>query len=225
MRSLFVLICSCFSLLCLAQKPGQRNALVTVRGVVGIPKAISSKAYRTSFAGIYEANLSLNLLLFSNVYAGVGYQNSYFQNNKFLKQQLFNAQVAYNTRLMGHGFFFKLGYDQFISDKNYVSYSLNSGYQLCNYTNVNPDTSLSNRPYRPLKFRAPFIQPELTLNFGVEDNMSFSLMFSYTTLFYNFDPKAPRFNQFKEIGQAGNRYVMSWINFGVGFHVLINKKK
>ena len=225
MRQLFVLICTLFCLSGFSQKADQRNALFTVRGNIGIPKAISSNMFRTSFAGLYETNLSLNLRLFDNMYMGIGYQNTHFQNNKFLKQQIFNASIPYNTRLMGHGVFFKLGYDQFFSEKGYVSYSLNSGYMLCNYLNVNADTTASNRPYPPIKFSAPYLQPEVSVNLIVEGNMCFSFLLSYTTLFSRFDAKAPRFNQFSEIRTASNNYLMSWINFGVGFTVLLNKKK
>jgi hypothetical protein len=225
MRQLFVLICTLLCLSGFSQKADQRNALWTIRGNVGIPKAISSKMYRTSFAGLYEANLSVNLRLFDNMYMGIGYQNSHFQNNKFLKQQIFNASIPYNTRLMGHGFFFKLGYDQFFSEKGYVSYSLNSGYMLCSYLNVNADTTADNRPYQALKFGAPYFQPELSVNLRVEGNMAFSFLLSYTTLVHRFDARAPRFNQFNEIRSASNKYLISWINFGVGFTILINQKK
>lgn len=225
MRQLFVLICTLFCLCGFSQKADQRNALFTIRGNIGIPKPISSSMYRKSFTGLYEANLSLNLRLFGNVYIGIGYQNTHMQNNKFLKQQVFNASIPYNTRLMGHGAFFKLGYDQFFSEKGYVSYSLNSGYMLCNYFNVNADTTANNRPYQGLKFGAPYLQPEISVNLLVEGNMSFSFLLSYTTLLYRFDARAPRFNQFYEIRSASNNYLMTWINFGVGFTVLINQKK
>jgi len=59
----------------------------------------------------------------------------------------------------------------------------------------------------------------------VEENLSFSLMLSYTTLFQRFDARAPRFNQFEEIRNAPNRYVIGWLSFGVGFNVLIKTKK
>lgn len=224
MRKLGTLIFLCFSLCCSSQKPGQRNALLTIRGNIGLPEVISSKMFHTSFAGIYEGNLSVNLRVLNNFYMGIGYQNTQFQNNKFLKMQLYNASVSYNTRLMGHAAFVKIGYDQFVTDKNYVSYSVNTGYMLCSYNNVNADTSSRNQPFVSKTFSAPYIQPEISMNFGVEDNMSFCLMLSYTTLLHRFDARAPRFNQFEEIRKASNKYAMGWLAFGVGFNVLINKK-
>lgn len=228
MRKLVTLIYLSTSLFCFSQKPGQRNALITIRGNVGIPKAVSSKMFRTSFAGIYEANLSVNFRTFGNFFIGAGYQNTQYQNNKFLKQQTYNngtIVVSYDTRLLCSGIFIKLGYDKYFSDKGYFSYVLNTGYMLNSYLNVNADTSARNQPFQPQKFRAPYLQGEISANFIVEDNLSFSLMLGYTTLFQRFDARAPRFNQYEEIRNASNKYFMGWLNFGVGFNVLINRKK
>jgi hypothetical protein len=227
MRKILTLIFTSLSIFYFSQVNKKQNALFTIRGNIGIVRPISSQMFSTCFSGIYEANLSANLRLFGNFYAGVGYQSSYFQNSKFLKQQFFinsiHTSVPYSTNLIGNGAFFKLGYDKFFSDKGYVSYSLNTGMLFAHYTAVNADTSAVNRPYGALSFSAPYLQPEISINFIAEDHLSFSLMFSYTTLFTHFDPRAPRFNVFDEIRNANNRYVMSWINIGFGFNVLIGK--
>lgn len=222
-RSLSILIV-CFSLLGYAQKEGQENALVTIRGNIGIPRVVGSEMFRTSFAGLYETNLSVNLKLFNNFFVGIGYQNTQFQNNKFLKYQFFNASIPYNTRLLSNGAFIKIGYDKFFSDKGYATFSINSGLMMDKYINVNADTSLSNRPYGLRDFSAPYIQPETSINFIVEKHLAFSIMLSYTTMFTKFDPKAPRFAQFQDIRDTRNRYFMNWINFGFGFTILLDKK-
>jgi hypothetical protein len=197
---------------------------VTIRGNIGIPKPVSSKMFRTSFAGLYEANVSVNFKLFSNFYAGLGYQNSHFKNNEFLKYTYFNASLPYNTRLLMHAGFIKLGFDRFVSEKTYISYALNTGVIQANYFNVNEDTSAANKPLAGKKFSGQYVQPEATINFIVDPKLSFSLVLSYTTLFYHFDPKAPRFNQFSDINKLSNRHYMSWINFGFGFNILFNGK-
>ena len=215
---LFIVLFSSFT--SFSQNKQKRNAPFTVRGVIGIPRGISSKMFRTSFAGLYEGNLSANLRLFGNFYAGVGYQNTHFKNNQFLKYTYFNASIPYNTRLIGNGAFLKLGYDNFF-DKGYVSYSLNTGYMLANYINVNADTNIANRPYIGKKLNAPYVQPEISINFLADKSLSFSIILSYTTLFYKFDPRAPRFGQFSEVQGASNKYFMGWINIGFGFNILI----
>lgn len=209
---------------CYSQKVNKQNALFTIRGNIGIPRSISSQMFQTTFNGISEGNLSFNARLFSNFFVGLGYQNSYFQNNKFLKFQYFNNSIPYNTRLMANSGFIKLGFDKFFSETGYMSYSINSGFMQCNYSNVNLDTSSNNKPYGKLVFASPYIQPEAGINFIVDKNLSFSIMLSYTTLLYRFDPKAPRFNHFEEVRSASNHYFISWINIGFGFNVLLNSK-
>jgi hypothetical protein len=201
-----------------------KNSFFTIRGNIGIPKVISSSQFRKSFTALYEGNVSVNLRVFDNFYTGLGYQNTLFKNNDFFKQIYFNTSIPYNTRLNSNGVFLKLGYDNFFSKTKYASYSLNSGLSFLNYYNVNQDSSIANKPYGLTKFSAPYLQPEVSINFIVDKTLSFSLMISYTTLFYRFDPKAPRFNQIEEIKKRSNVYVMTWINIGFGFTVLLNKK-
>jgi len=228
MRKVILALFLLFTAFCFAQDniANKQNALVTIRGNMGIPRSISSQMFRTCFSGIYEANVSVNVRLFGRGFIGVGYQNSYFQNNKFLKFQYFKASIPYNTRLMGNAGFVKFGMDKFFSPTGYMSYSLNSGLMQVAYLNVNADTNQLNQPYGLQSYITPFVQPEMAVNFIVDEKqkMSLSIFLSYTTLFSTFDPKAPRFNHFEEVSKKNNRYSMSWFNIGFGFSVLINKK-
>lgn len=229
MRRLTALILACTFLCFVMQSQEKHNARFTIRGNIGIIRPISSQKFRTAFAGIYEGNLSANLRLFGDVYMGLGYQSTYFQNTKIFKQQLFTSPtlttaVPYNTNLVGNGAFLKFGFDRFFADRNrgFVSYSINSGIMFMNYNNVNADTSNANRPYGAIRFSAPYVQPEVAVNFVAEKRLAFSLMLSYTTLFYHFDPKAPRFNQFGDIlGDKSNNYVISYFNVAIGFSILL----
>ncbi|MDI1353723.1 MAG: hypothetical protein PSX36_02305 [bacterium] len=220
-----------FSLSVFSQKK-KLNAPFSIRGNVGIPSATSSQMFRTAFGGVYEFNLSANARIFSNFFAGLGYQNSHFVNKKGLFDHYVfkdpssdppGKTVPYTTQLNGQGGFIKLGYDHFF-DKGYVSFCLNSGVMACAYQHVNKDTSLANRPYGALKFNAPYFQPEIAVNFMTDGNLSFSIMLSYATMLYHFDPKAPRFNHIEEVNSTSNSYVMSWINIGFGFNILLGKK-
>jgi hypothetical protein len=227
MRYHFILLFLFVSCAVSGQDRGQHNARVTIRGNIGIPKPLSSQMYRTSFTGVYEGNLALNLRLFGDFFAGLGYQNSHFQNNKkvfiYYTDPKSGYTLSYNTRHMGHGVFLKLGTDQFFSDKGYVSYSLNSGMMLSQFMNVAQDSAVENMPFVAQQFSAPFVQPEIAVNFISEKRLSFSFMLSYTTLLYQFDPKAPRFAHFAQVAKASNRYVMSWFNVGFGFNILLGK--
>jgi hypothetical protein len=213
-----------FASTAVAQKE-KRNADFTIRGCLGIPKTLTSQMFRTSFTGIYEGALSANIRLFDNFFMGAGYQNTLLRNNDFLRYKYFKVVIPYNTRLLCHGGFVKFGYDQFFSNKGYMTYGLNTGYMFCEYRNVNNDTSDANTPAGVPSFGAGFIQPEFAVNFRTDGNVSFSLFLSYTTLFSNFNPRAPRFNHFPEVSEKKNRHPMSWFNFGFGFNVLIPRKK
>lgn len=210
----------------------KENAPFTIRGNIGIPKSVSSAMFRTAFNGVYEGSLSLNVKLFSNFFVGLGYQNSHFQNNKkvFVYYQVPSSQktaggsLSYNTRMIGHAGFLKLGYDQFF-EKGYVSYSLNTGLMFVNYANVVPDTNAANLPAVAKNFSAPYVQPELAVHFLADRALSFSIMLGYTTMFYKFDPKAPRFNDIQQVVERRNAYVMSWLNIGFGFNIHIYTKK
>lgn len=208
-----------------AQNKQKNLADFSIAGNFCIPSILSSDMYRTSFDGIYEMNFSFNKAVGPSFYAGLGYQNVLFQNDEGLKYAYFNASIPYNTRLMGNGVFARLSYVKFFSAIGYMSYSMHAGYMMSHYYNVNADTSLANRPYGDQKFNAPYIQPEIAVNFIVDKTISFGVILSYTTLFSTFDPKAPRFNQFEEISSQSNNYVMSWLNFGFNFNVLLHRKK
>ncbi len=228
MRPIVILLFLVLTANLFGQDKTKQNAAFTIRGNVGIPKSVSSQVFNTCFKGVVESNLSANARVFKNMFVGVGYQNSFFQNNKliFLNHISPSAAVPYDTKLMINSGFLKIGYDQFFSEIGYFSYALNAGYAFAQYKNVIPDTSFKNMPAVGNKFSAPFLQPEFSVNFIAEDLLSFSLMISYNNLFYNFDPKAPRMAHFQAVSDLmqghHNKYIMSWINFGFGFNILIN---
>jgi hypothetical protein len=214
-----------FPFLLTAQKKQKDLADFLITGNFSIPAILSSDMYRASFDGIYEMNFSANKAFGGNLYAGLGYQNVLFQNDESLQYTYFNASIPYNTRLMGNGVFARFSHVRFFNDIGFISYALQAGYLMCQYKNVNADTSAANQPYGAQKFNAPYVQPELAINFIVDKTISFGVVLSYTTLFSKFDPKAPRFNQFEQISSESNNYVMSWLNFGFNFNALLHRKK
>jgi hypothetical protein len=213
----FLLIVGCYG------QQQKQNADITIRGHIGVPAVLSSQMFRTAFNGVYETDLSVNYRVWKNLYAGVGYQNVFFQNNKgvFVFYKTPQGSLSYNTRIMGHSPIIKLGYDYFFSDNGFISYAVNIGYMFARYTNVVIDTSQQNRPYGALSFSAPLVQPEVSFNFNVEDNLVFSFYFAYNNLLYKFDPKSPRFNHVARVNEAGNNYIMSWLTLGFGFSVIL----
>ncbi len=228
MRITFIFILVSFNLILSAQSKLKQNAAFTIRGNVGIPKTISSKLFNTCFKGVVESNLSANVRVFNNVFAGLGYQNSFFQNNKYIFKNQITPQTTlpYDTKLLIHSGFIKIGYDYFFSEIGYISCAINTGYGFAAFNKVLTDTSINNQPYVNTKFNAPFIQPEFGVNFIAEDILSFSFMISYNNMLYRFDPKAPRFAHFQQVSELvkanRNKYIMSWLNIGFGFNILID---
>jgi hypothetical protein len=207
------------------------NARFVIKTVAGIPKPIMSNLFRKSFNGFYDMGISANLRTIGNFYFGIGYQNVFFKNNTYIKQKVFNASIPYDTRLLADCPFVTLSYDKFFKERAYISYGLTYGYTLGRYTNVNPDTSAANKPFISKDFAAQFIRPEVSFNFIDRDNpwVSFCVSIAYTTLLYNYDPKAPRFNHFELKSPNGklytNNFYMSWLNVGFGVNVLIARSK
>jgi len=230
MRKVLLLLLFCNAVFGQTPKINKENPFFTVRGVIGIPRSTGSMMFRQSFSGIYEANLAIVFNPGKNFLVGIGYQNALFKNHKsFVFLKTGSGSLSYNTQIIENGAFVKLGYDHFVNELTYFNYSLNSGIMLCKYTGIIADTSLANRPYGNTSFSAPYVQPEISVNFlaGEKQELSFSLLLSYTTMFYKFDPKAPRFNHFGDptaIYTKGNRYFMNWINIGLGFNILIRGK-
>ncbi len=230
MRSAVCLIFILFINLVSAQEVEKQNPFFTIRGNIGIPKIVGSQMFRTSFNGVYEANLSFNFKFLQRAFVGVGYQNNLFVNNRnvFIKYRVPSGQstsgtsISYDTQFINHAGFLKFGYDKYFSNIGFFSYALNAGYTLAGYKKIIPDTSQANQPFVSANFSAPYVQPEISANFLVEKFLSFSLMFSYTTVFYKFNPKAPRFNQVQQVQEKRNNYPMNWINLGFGFTVLID---
>lgn len=194
----------------------------TIRGNMGIPKPLTSGKFQKSFAGLYEGNLAGCVRLGTNFSIGAGYQNTYFKNNEFLKYELSSrASLPYRTSLICDGFFGRLGYDKFFRTNGFMGYAINAGYSFCRYTNVNDDSSAANQPFVGKTFGASYIQPEVSVNFVMERRLAFSFFLSYTTMFYQYDPRAPRLNQFEEIYERGGKFPISYFNFGFGFTVLL----
>ncbi|MCC6371154.1 MAG: hypothetical protein IT236_09130 [Bacteroidia bacterium] len=204
------------------------NPRVTLRTYVGIPKIVGSQMFRTSFNGVVETGGSVNVRVANNFFVGLGYQyNNFVVNKKEWSAAITttSGSVYYATKLQCHSGFLKLGYDRYFSEIGYITYGLNLGYMQGTYQKVIPDSSDKNKPFLSPIYTTPYLQPEISFNFQAEKKASFSLILSYTALFYKFDPKGPRFNHIGEITEARNRSIMSWINIGLGCNLLFKNKK
>ncbi len=192
---------------------------------VGIPKTLTSNMFRTAFNGVFDANVSFNLNLFEHVYMGIGYRHFQFENNKMFKQILFKASIPYNTKLVGHSPFVTLNYHHNLKSNFFLNYGLDYGFVLASYSKINEDTTSFNKPFGLKNFNSHLVQPSISANWMVDQYLAFTVLFSYTTMFSQFDPRAPRFNHFEKINEKSNNYFMSWFTFGFGVNVLFGKLK
>ena len=217
-----------FPLFSFSQLKEKHNPLFTIRGDVGIPRTISSQMFRTAFNGVVESNISFNVKVFGNLFFGAGYQYNNFALRKIPELASSDPKFGntyYDTKVIGHSGFIKIGFDKFFSDIGYVSYSFNTGIMNAGYADriKQADTFAENLPITTTKFSAPYLQPELGFNFLAEKRVSFSLLLSYTTLLYKFNPKAAGLNQIEVVSKQRNGNYMSWINIGFGFNILLGK--
>lgn len=213
----------------LAQETQKENSNVTIRGYIGIPRAVGSKMFSKAFRGIYETSLNVNFKIVKNIFVGLGYFNNLFEANPtvFVKYKAPSKKgggttIPYDTQMSNNGAYIKIGYDKFVTDEIYTTVSLNTGYMFSNYSRVIPDSSTANQPFTKTNFGAIFLQPELSAHFITEKRLSFSLNLGHTTLLKKFDPKAPRFNHVQEIRDKKNNAPMNWLSISFGFAILIN---
>lgn len=207
-----------------------------VKGFVGIPQTISSNMFRTAFSGVYSLGASVDFRAFDNFFVGLGIKNTRFKNN----EGLFASQsypeldpvsgkptgkiLLYNTRLDLSSGFVRFGYNKYF-ERGYLSYALNVGVSMANYTRVIDSKAPENMPSVATSFQCGFLQPEISYNFLTDGRLNFSILTSYNILIKKFDPKAPRFNGIAEIRTAKNNMPISWLNLGFGFTVILGKLK
>lgn len=204
---------------CFAQGSRTKNSKYTIRGNANIPAIVGSQAFKESFRGIYEGNISFNTILFSNFYAGVGYYNALF--NRARRPEFDNANLK--TRLQLHGAFLKLGYDYFFSDKGYFSMALNSGYSYNFYTGVSRSLADTILPANNNTFNSLFLTPELSVNFATSSHLSFGIQLSQQIIIDRYNPRIGYMDGYLNYKKLKNNAYMNWFNLGFSCHVLLGK--
>jgi hypothetical protein len=203
---------------------------VSIRASCTIPKAVSTSAFRHSFLGLYDANLSVNVRLFDNFGIGLGYNNALFNSAAY-----FRLQKGLSTRLQVHNGFLRIGVDRPAGEKSFYTLSLNSGYSYNQYTGVAClYDSLNNT--RPKSFTGIYLKPEFTVNFQVEENFAFGIHLAYHYCLFAYDPALNCFDTYASYDKANrkmkigddnvnNRGNIGWISFGFGFYYGFKRKK
>lgn len=199
-----------------------------IRASCTVPKIMSSEAFRTSYSGFFDAQLSLNFRVLKKFSLGLGYKSALFG------PQLYFRQKGLSTRLQVHDGFIKLGYDKILGDKGFLTFSIDAGPTFNKYTSVKFAQDSLNGKY-PTSFVGGFIRPELAINFMVEENFAFGFIFAYNYCLFNYDTKYNGFGSYADSkSTAGNiiyegtgyknKASMGWFSFGFGFYYGFKRK-
>ncbi len=189
----------------------------TMRFNCGIPKITSSNLFRNSFTGVVVVDGSLNIKLFSNVFAGVGYGYAYYKTQKSL------SDLGVNTNMQLQNGFVKLGYDKYLSDNQFVSMSLNTGYNYSFYQGIKyPNDSLKGK--YPTSFSSGYIEPQFGFYFINDDNIALGINLSYYYSLSKFDVRYPVIDKWlTNANSLSNKWNMSAINISLGIYYGIGK--
>jgi len=153
----------------------------SIRGSCSIPKIVGSEAFRISFLGVYDANLTFNFRMGKKLTIGIGYQSCIFNQTATFKYK------GLDTKLQIHNGLIRIGYDKYTSAKSFASLSVTSGYGVNKYTAVKAVRDSLNGKY-PTFFTATFLRPEASINFLVEDNFAFGVLIAYNMILSQYDP-------------------------------------
>ncbi len=190
----------------------------SIRGSCTIPKITGSEAFRISFLGVYDANLTVHFRLGKMFTIGVGYQSVLFNQSAFFKYK------GLDTRLNVSNGIVKIGIDKPVGPKSFVTLSATSGFGINQYTAVKAAKDSLNGKY-PTYFNATFLRPEVSYNFLVEDNFAFGVLIAYNMILASYDPKLNCFDTYENFGKYKNKANMGWISFGFNFYYGPKKKK
>lgn len=215
---LILIFVFCYSVVS-SQSDPLRNSAFTVRGSANIPGILGSQAFKQSFRGIYDGNVSVNANVFSNFYVGIGYYNALY--NRARRPEFENANLK--TRLQLHGAFLKLGYDHFFSERGYFSFALNAGYAYNFYTGVSRSLADTILPSNNNTFTCPFLMPEISANFVTSPHLAFGLIVSWQTLLYRYNPRIGYMDGYLNYAKLKNNSNMNWLNIGFSCNVLLGK--
>ncbi len=215
----YILISCC--LISIAQEETSSKApelpRFSVRGNVGIPKVISSEAFRNSFSGVVTGDLNVNAKLFSDFFVGIGYGFTYYKPQKHFRDQYIN------TSMQSQNAFIKLGFDKFFSARGFATVSLNTGYNFNKYEGIKYKNDSLIGKY-PTDFNSAFIEPMIGLYFIVDPNFAIGGHLSYNYNFSQFNPAYAGFDKWFDYSRVKNNWNMSMITLGFGFYYGLAKK-
>ena len=189
----------------------------TLRINCGIPKITSSQLLRNSFSGVVMADGNLNVKLFSNFFVGGGYSYSYFKAQRAL------SDVGIFTNMQLQNGYLKIGFDKFISENQFLTFSVNTGYNYTFFQGIKyPHDSLVGRV--PTNFTSTFVEPQIGFYFLNDDNIAIGAQIGYYYNFSKFDIRQPVLDKWlTNSSKLKNNWDISAINISIGIYYGIGK--
>ncbi|MES2513175.1 MAG: hypothetical protein V4580_03490, partial [Bacteroidota bacterium] len=176
-----------------------------------------SQSFRNSFSGVVEGNVNVTCKLVSDFFFGVGYSYTYYKSQKVFRDQ------NVNTNMQSQNGYLKLGYDKFYSDRGFVTFSVNMGYNFNQYKGLKYRSDTLVGKY-PTKFSSAFVEPVIGLYLMVDPNFAIGGHISYNYNFSKYDPTYPGFDRWFDYKRVKNNWNMSMITVGFGFYYGLVRK-
>jgi hypothetical protein len=194
-----------------------KESLFALRFSTTLPAPVSNAVLRTKFRGIYEMNMSFNMRLMDNFFAGFGFKSGLLGLNAIPSP---STGLDLNTKMQMYTGYLKLGYNKFHTENIFSTFALNVGYNSSFFTGVvNVASPVLNKT-----FTSPLIEPEYSLNFAVEDNFSIGIFVSYNYMPTSFNPANIALQDVTSLAGLRTGSSTGIINFGFGFYYGMGKK-
>jgi hypothetical protein len=195
-----------------------KESLFSVRFSTTLPAPVSNAVLREKFRGIYEMNLSFNLRLSTNFFAGLGFKSGLLGLNAIPDP---NTGLDLNTKMQLYTGYIKVGYNKFHTENIFSSFALNMGYNSSFFTDV---TNPKNETNLNKTFTSVLIEPEYSLNLAVEETFSIGIFLSYNYMPTVFNPANIALQDLTSITGLKTNSSTGIINFGFGFYFGMGKK-
>ena len=195
-----------------------KESLFAIRFSTTLPAPVSNGPLRTKFRGIYEMNLSANVRLTHNFFAGLGFKDGLLGLNAIPNPA---NNIDLNTKMQLYTGYVKIGCNKFHTENIFSTFAINVGYNTSIFTGVvNP----KSEPDLIKSYNSIVIEPEYSLNFAVEENFSIGIFLSYNYMPTVFNPHNIALQDITSLTGLKTSSITGIINFGFGFYYGIGKK-
>jgi hypothetical protein len=190
------------------------NDLFTTRLSFTVPNPSNNSAFRKSFIGIYQANISMNMALYKSSYIGVTFSNALLQVDKNV---IPNITYAKQPHVNFYNAAVKLGGDFHVGDKNRLILSVDVavGLSFIRFSNFAPKDH--TKTIAETNFKSPYAELGLGMVFLVEPHWGFGPTVGYTLIQRMFNPYELYLNDWSGYNNS-NSGATQYFSFGFVCH-------